>query len=202
MSNFRRRLMMTDKGWLPPGCVELEYLESTGTQWIDTKTTMIDGISINFKINYKKISWTYGTVLPSNNNYGFNSGFTPSNAVYGEFLSTAYRMLTGVNYVIKHSKKSFDINGIISEFPVGTYYNIASTSSIFLFCSAIVTTKSPTGGKASAKIYYFNIFNNGIIIKELIPILDTQGRPCMYDKVSRKFFYNQGTGEFLYKIKQ
>lgn len=33
---------------------------------------------------------------------------------------------------------------------------------------------------------------------DLIPCLDDNGRPCMFDRVSRKSFYNSGTGEFLY----
>ena len=33
---------------------------------------------------------------------------------------------------------------------------------------------------------------------DLIPCLDDNGRPCMFDRVSRKTFYNSGTGEFLY----
>ena len=28
--------------------------------------------------------------------------------------------------------------------------------------------------------------------------LDKNGKPCMFDTVSKKPFYNQGTGEFLY----
>lgn len=33
---------------------------------------------------------------------------------------------------------------------------------------------------------------------DLIPCLDDNGRPCMFDRVSRTSFYNSGTGEFLY----
>lgn len=39
---------------------------------------------------------------------------------------------------------------------------------------------------------------NSKIIHKLIPALDRTGTPCMFDKVSRKNFYNAGTGDFLY----
>lgn len=39
---------------------------------------------------------------------------------------------------------------------------------------------------------------NSKIIHELIPALDKTGTPCMFDLVTRKNFYNAGTGDFLY----
>ena len=32
----------------------------------------------------------------------------------------------------------------------------------------------------------------------MIPCLDETGAPCLYDLISHKTFYNQGTGDFLY----
>ena len=34
----------------------------------------------------------------------------------------------------------------------------------------------------------------------LIPALDRNGTPCMYDTVSKQNFYNAGTDEFLYEL--
>lgn len=35
-------------------------------------------------------------------------------------------------------------------------------------------------------------------IRNYVPALDPTGAPCMYDTVSRKTFYNSGTGDFIY----
>ena len=43
------------------------------------------------------------------------------------------------------------------------------------------------------RIYRFTI--KGII--DLIPVLDKDGIPCMYDLVEHKFYYNAGTGDFI-----
>ena len=37
----------------------------------------------------------------------------------------------------------------------------------------------------------WNVYLNGK------PVLDKNGIPCMYDKVTDQFFYNQGTGQFI-----
>lgn len=48
------------------------------------------------------------------------------------------------------------------------------------------------------RIWYFKIYDNNELVGDLIPALDENGTPCMYDTVSKKTYYNQGTGEFLY----
>ena len=55
---------------------------------------------------------------------------------------------------------------------------------------------------AKLKMYKCIIYENSIEVRNFIPVLDSQGKPCMYDTVSKKAFYNQGTGEFLYKEKE
>ena len=52
--------------------------------------------------------------------------------------------------------------------------------------------------KFNGRIYAFSFYdNNDLVLCNLIPCLDTNGTPCMYDTVSGKTFYNQGTGEFI-----
>lgn len=36
------------------------------------------------------------------------------------------------------------------------------------------------------------------LVGYFVPVLESQGVPCMYDYVSKNTFYNQGTGTFLY----
>lgn len=63
------------------------------------------------------------------------------------------------------------------------------------------STSEGVSEKLGGKIYYFTIYENSSIVANFIPALDQNDRPCMFDTISRKTFYNQGTGEFLYKIK-
>jgi hypothetical protein len=50
------------------------------------------------------------------------------------------------------------------------------------------------------KLYSFKVFNNGVLVQNLVPCLDNNATPCLYDLVSKQTFYNQGTGTFDYKI--
>ena len=49
----------------------------------------------------------------------------------------------------------------------------------------------------SIRIYRWIYESNGIKIRDFIPVLDKNGTPCMYDRVEKKFYYNQGTGQFI-----
>ena len=48
------------------------------------------------------------------------------------------------------------------------------------------------------KIYFTKIYNNDTLVRDYIPVIDSSERPCLFDKVSKECFYNQGTGEFLW----
>ena len=45
---------------------------------------------------------------------------------------------------------------------------------------------------------YFKFWFNDKLTRHLIPSIDKTGTPCMFDLVSRKNFYNAGTGQFIY----
>lgn len=52
---------------------------------------------------------------------------------------------------------------------------------------------------SSIKLYYIKFYNyNDELIRDFIPVLDENNIPCLYDKISKSYFYNQGTGQFLY----
>ena len=48
------------------------------------------------------------------------------------------------------------------------------------------------------RIYYCKIYDGDTLVRDFIPVLDeTNQTPCLYDKVSETYFYNQGTGDFI-----
>ena len=49
----------------------------------------------------------------------------------------------------------------------------------------------------NTKIYSCKLYDNDVLVRDFIPVLDKDGTPCMYDKVEKKFYYNAGTGQFI-----
>jgi hypothetical protein len=71
----------------------------------------------------------------------------------------------------------------------------ASGSSYYIFGSGAASRVF------SGKRKYWRCYKNGSRIYDMAPVLDATGTPCMYDKISRQCFYNQGTDTFGYRIK-
>lgn len=86
---------------------------------------------------------------------------------------------------------------------------------IFLFatnCMANDTSTTqfdPKPGFASrwsnsnTKIYYVKIYENDILIRDMVPILHWVGNtayPCFYDKVNSQYYYNLGNNTPSYKL--
>lgn len=74
------------------------------------------------------------------------------------------------------------------------------TETISYGVSAYLFDRNPHDVYSDMKCYSFKTWNeNNKLVQDLRPCLDPQGVPCMYDEVSKKYFYNKGTGTFGYK---
>lgn len=187
---------------LPSGYIECEYLESTGTQYIDTGITSSSNLKIT--IDYMILGYSRGSdgtrascvmrvsnsagrvnIIPIINNRGNQMQFGWGNT-YQNFSFT-----TNIN-----QKYHAEIdNGVltIDGTQVGSIPNTFSTqSNIEIFRL-----------KADERVreYGCKMWDNDVLIRDLVPCLDNNGVPCMYDSVSKTTFYNAGTGEFTYKVK-
>lgn len=71
------------------------------------------------------------------------------------------------------------------------------TTTETLYLNGTHSTNAPTTGRGIGRIYAFKIWDNGTLVRDMIPILDNEDVPCMYDKVEDRLYYNSGTGEFI-----
>ena len=58
---------------------------------------------------------------------------------------------------------------------------------------------SSFSGLISASIV--NVISSNVInlIRDFIPVLDENSIPCLYDKIEKKYYYNEGEEEFKYE---
>ena len=205
MSNFRRRLMCVQQhGGLPAGYQEVEYIESTGTQWIDLNLYATDVGSWELEGAFTKIPTA--TKFEGNGSFGnadnrfdigvYNNKFWIAIGAQNNTITADYN---------KHYFKLDRINGrayldsrILSFSPVNW---LTQTKKMRLFGRTFYIGNDDDQYCASMKCYSNKMYdNNNNLIMNLIPCLDTHSAPCMYDTVSKQTFYNQGTGEFRYPI--
>lgn len=182
-----------DTGGLPAGYTQLEYLESSGSQYIQTdilpsldSVIIIDCQFLQLNSRYVYASRGTGVVWAVGDTFfwGGSGGFLPDN--FPSFLN---------RFTIENKK---DLGGLIlnGELFLGTANSEGPPSGVFsdkltLFAAAYLNNF------CSARVFSFKVADVG---KNLlfVPCLDPTGAPCMFDMVSRQPFYNAGSGDFTY----
>ncbi len=197
-----------------PKYTELEYLESTGEQYIDT------GYIVNID-NYAKIRFIVDTTIFPTSSYAFNGiGNASINAFLVGIVHNDIRYGVGsevstyINY--SNNRAIFDLdvkNNKYTVFDTVTEEYLVNLNTLVINKPGFDKTQSslilfgylrashPTGEYRrlhKAQIYGCKIYEDDRLVRDFIPILDNKGIPCMYDKVEGKFYYNSGTGAFLY----
>ena len=188
-----RRRAMYRTGELPAGYRRCNYLESTGTQTINTGLTPVYGDEINVLAyrtsNANSMFYASGTLtVTSAPNELYCRYFTSTDK--GAIPIPLEKFPDDKQYHhIMLSRDGFYVDGnFVKELP-GERAK-ASTLIIFRGTSAL--------GKIRIKRFY--ITRDGAYTLNLIPALDRNGTPCMYDTVSKKTFYNERTSDFLYEL--
>lgn len=203
MSNFRRRLMCVQQhGGLPAGYQEVEYLESTGTQHINTEVKTKQSLKIECIFSGNQVSTLLFGARKTASLDGLAWGFNNTGYAFSGFGGSTQQNNTTVNTVDgkKHtvvlSNEVYTIDDVNQSLPNrGTFSDFYD---IYLFTwnnANVVDTR-----KFKGKVYNFKIYDNNVLIRDMIPVLDKNNIACMYDTVSKQTFYNQGTGEFRYPI--
>ena len=178
---------------LPNNYRTCEYMESTGTQYID--------LDIKSKLShaYELIVGDNSSVDSDAAGHFFGSGVTgiryPSTGGIrmgfgnGNWLTTNVNVLSKNTIYLSKDKATFNSANV----PYGK--GVVINEILYLFA-----TSNNQYGKI--KIYSLKIYNDDSIIMELIPALDNNNVPCLYDTVSGETFYNAGTGDFIYQLKE
>jgi hypothetical protein len=176
--------------------VELEYIESSGTQYIDTGfniNTSTDEIELVIQgITTTIYKWFFGE-HDNNARFGIGSGdgTNKRNVGYG---ATTYKVNDTQVYNTQHTFVANSSGVYIDGTKVANYSSFTSTSTLYLFHLNLNNQSSYMGG---ARVWGYKHKRNGELLLDMIPVLDRNNIACMYDKVSGEFFYNQGTGDFI-----
>ena len=195
--NLRNALMA---GKRLPYDAEVEYLESTGTQYIDTGVKPSNDLRTKFRAAYthtpiENNSTIFGSrsTASSNDRYWLNYD-SKFEVGYGSYYNTGVTVSPGemfdvdFNY-IENGDHKFKIND-----SVFTYSGTPNTTIGIILFGRIVGAQVT---RCSSRFYSAQFFRNGVLVRDFIPVRKgTVG--YLYDRVSGKLFGNAGTGAFSY----
>ena len=180
---------------LPSGYTELEYIQSSGTQYINTgfKPNQDTKISITVDFPLSGTSWLYGgRTSASSNSLGFlcESG-SRYRFDYASSITALTVKPTG-KFTIDSDKNKCYINGELAF--TAPYKTFASPVNMYIFNN---NNNGSLSGGSSAKLYNCSIYDNGVLIRSFIPCKNASGTVGLYDSVNNQFYKNAGRGTFI-----
>ena len=197
---------------LPEGYTEVEYIASSGTQYIDTGVVPKSTTRLVCDFRFmdiptvsgqpKRCGWGSSSKAESFL-FGFNA--VDGNAHYQFTASVSSNWeepSTGIDadtqrHVFDIAKGSQKFDG--TEFAtVNTLGNTAdSTQTMYLFAGH-VEWGTTISYYSSLEIYSCKIYDGAALVRDFVPAVnDSNGEAGLYDCVTGTFFTNQGTGAFI-----
>ena len=195
---------------LPAEYMQVDYIESTGTQYIDTGFASTSGMKVQMGAAYTvqptgSIVWylvgAHNPTTPFGRNgagwyydnvweLGFGENdprIAYNDSVVNKKYDIEFSTISGNGYLI------VDGNEIIttSESQTTTDRNVLIFYEQYSQVQDLATTK--------AKLYYANIYNSsGQLVREFTPCYRTSdGEVGLWDSVTRTFYTNAGEGKFV-----
>ena len=178
---------------LPSGYRRLEYIQSSGTQYIDTG--IIGSYDTRVTADFEVLSIGSGTVFvfgsQANNNVRFCLGITSASVFrsdYGTEYISGPSAATGTKYTADKNRNVCTINGTAINSNVQTF---TGTTNIYLFARSYSSLSY-----ASLKMYGCKIYSNDVLVRDFIPCKNPSGVVGMWDDVNDTFYSNAGSGTF------
>ena len=189
------------ESFLPSGYQQVEYIEGTGTQYINTgvsQNNTTTALEVTFA--FTKTSYTsYATVA---GHYATNKRFYIWSSQDSNYVTMGIGTGT-VSVAIDKNKHTYKIDmhnlkayhdGVSKAASSGSYSKTANNYNIRIFANA--NTSYPI--RAEGKLYSAKIWNSNTLTHDYYPCRRlSDNKPGLYDIVTDTFLTNAGTGEFI-----
>lgn len=196
------------KSSLPAGYYRLDYIESTGTQWIDTERIIqndTERIVIDFEYTAAHdanslfgsqgsntgVAGNYTLIAYSTNPNFYAGGSRAMTPALTTALNTRYKLDVEANSNGTLTDTWNDTTTLSRSYTTG----LDHTHKVYLFAN---NNNGTVDQICSMKLYGFALYDGGVLVRNMIPCFSSaDGEVGLYDKANGVFYGNDGTGEFV-----
>ena len=183
---------------LPEGYTAVEYIQSSGTQYIDTgrKLTQDSDITIDFKIvgEINRDAGIFGSrqsALKNNLTLFQNKNPIVFSGDFSEYQKHRFAAASSLERTkIQINKAGVWVNDILKK----SWSDVADFETPTNGLIFDVGNNNWTNNKAVMRLYSYTDGD----AQRLVPCLDANGVPCLYDLIGKMALYNQGAGSFTW----
>lgn len=203
--NYVKLFGKTEQSNLPNGYTRVDYLQSSGEEYIDlggTLSTTTDDIELTLQITTLSNTMSFVGARNSTTDRNYNIGAYGtssawrwgwkgnSNAVPDVTIDTNKH-----TFYIDHTNQTLSIDGVVVE-TRGISGNITTPTTPILF--GIHATSATLLYLTPVRIYKFKKWRNGELVQHLVPYRRLSDNELgMYDFVTGDFLTNAGDGDFV-----
>lgn len=181
---------VTPSSRLPEGYAEVQYIQSSGTQYVDTgfKPNQDSRVLIKLSTSETGSHTVFGTDIDwVDNGFALGVGFTH----YGKETGTISGLNNGSPHEVDFNKNIISMDGSTVLAMGASTFSVPHNLALF--------ANNRAGGiqeKTTMALYYCRIYDGNTIIRDYIPCKNAGGAVGLYDLIGQKFYGNAGTGSF------
>lgn len=182
---------------LPSGYTRLEYIESTGTQYIDTGFKPNQNTRVLMDVTPLHVvqsnMWCAFGCRANGLYFGLykaSSGNMNLTWFYGSVYSNYFTIDYTKRHVIEVNKNVANVDGATKSYSAQVFQ---LSQSMFLFCDNDSGTATSL---SSSRLYSCKVYDNGTLVRDFIPCKNASGVVGLWDNANNQFYANAGSGGF------
>ena len=180
---------------LPSGFTRLAYIQSSGTQYINTgfKPNQNTRVVVEMQLTDSALEQTpfLARTASKENSFGIFLQSTGWAVDYGTLrLNFSSKITATERLSLDFDKTKVTMNGERLTFSAQEFL---APVNLFLFAR---NTNGALNYYAIAKLYFCRIYDNGTLARDFIPCINASGEVGLYDLVGKQFYGNDGAGTF------
>ena len=208
---FALSVHVLNAGTLPKGTKFVEYIESSGTQWINTGFSPTNK-NVRIEVTYRFVSLPTGTNRKYIFGESYNGGKIRLQYAVGSaehcFIGFGNNTVTNATFdsydtdtthTIVCDRGVFSLDGATSDDWDLSNASLSTTDTnhpIYLF-GHNVNNGNPSSYLSSIRLYSCKVWDQGELVRDFMPVsLTNETVVCLYDAVGEMFYYNAGSGNF------
>lgn len=178
---------------VPAGYTEVEWIQSSGTQYIDSGVTETADMAVSCHFDVDTVASDYLFGSQQNSDSLSYNGIFKNNMLEYNYSEIGFTAASSIELTeeVTGSANNIIINGVSHTLSTGTPQNV---SMLIFGIRRNTGAMRPYGGKA--KLRYFKIKKGSSTVRDFVPCKNPAGTVGLYDLVGGEFYGNSGTGAF------
>ena len=182
---------------LPSGYKLLEYIQSSGTQYVDSG--FVPNQDTRVKVECALVPSTEDTRFLLGSRSAANSNefqIATSSGYYRTDYNTTHSNLSNTSYGNEkfYIDKNKNVTNLNNEYSAtATYSRFSCPVNLYIFGT---NNNGSFYHGATAKVYTCKIYDNDVLVRDFVPCIKDDGEFGLYDLVGKQFYGNVGTGTF------